>query len=558
MKKNISILYVILSLFIVSCNDTLNIVEEPEVINTDLAFAPYGFQVIDLYTLYNEYDYTITLNYKDSESLNLSLIEDAASLNDFNILYETDYKILPESYYSLTKDVKLTEASQAEVPVKLNVKKIIEEIGVEESANYVISLKAESTNEDIDINSTGGNVILSVLIKEPVITYSEAALNISVDDTTKVANLSIPATFGFNGFDKTKVTATVNLANVATYNSENGTDYSEFPSGSYVFNGVIENLETKTLSVDLELDVTTAGFEVGSTYVLPVDLSSDSYSFNTQTLYYVVTITGTKPNYEAEFDLNTVQKVTGDYSASEVKIDLEETASLLNTTVSELENNITLYALNTDEISFTKDYTANAPGYWFHNDGNAGPWGDNASMYVEYKGDGVFNVGQFPDRAQAGEEYKVGVAFAYNDLLVRYNITLHIASAFTDLSIDAPQNDSYAAVPLAIDINAAAAAIGVSTDELKGNMSIYALNSDATITAAAYTANNGYWLDNTGSVCNWGAEGCSIYIEYDNDTTFNVGQYPGATNSGDSFNYTLMIVYDNDKFVAYNITVTIT
>ena len=84
---------------------------------------------------------------------------------------------------------------------------------------------------------------------------------------------------------------------------------------------------------------------------------------------------------------------------------------------------------------------------------------------------------------------------------------------------------------------------------------VLAQNSDGEV-ISGYTANNGFWMNNEGNVCGWGEEGCAIYIEYDANTSFNVGQFPGATTSGDVYDYTLIMVYDG-KYIKYNVAVTI-
>ena len=112
-------------------------------------------------------------------------------------------------------------------------------------------------------------------------------------------------------------------------------------------------LSAKTL--DTESNDLTINFELNTkelektTYVLPINVSSDAYQVEPgTTIYYVVTINNTVPDFMGIFDYATIQPVTNDYSATQVKIDLSEAASLLGTTEDELSNNLVLYAVQPD------------------------------------------------------------------------------------------------------------------------------------------------------------------------------------------------------------------
>jgi len=533
----------------------MELVEENNIVKTSLSFETYGFQTVNTYTLYDEYTYNLSINYRETEQIDVLVEVDTAALVDYNNLYEKNYNLLPSEYYSLAENITISD-TETTIPVLFNVKKIIEEIGIEEAANYVVSLLVQPTIDSLTVNETGGGAILHVLVNEPVIELSQNTLNVVIDDTTSVSALTITGSFGFDGFDISNVSANENSERVSIYNSENGTNYMELPSLNYIFNGLSVDSVSGIMSSDLQVNV--IGLEADSTYILPIDLSSDLYTLDPETIYYVVTVKPTAPEYEAIFELSTLQIVTGGYESTQVSFDFAKVASLLNTTEDELKNNIVLYGINTDELSFSTAYTAGAPGFWFNSDGNVGSYsGDNSMMYVEYKDDGKFNIGQFPNKSEAGEQHKVSLAMVYNGLMVRFNINLFITYGNYDLTASGPVDDTYTGIPIQFDIDDAATVFGVTTAELKGNMALYAQNAGS-IAKVSTATDPGFWFNDEGDVCNWGTDGCAIYITYDNDKTFNVGQFPGFTKSGDVYNYTLILVYDETNFITYNITVNIT
>lgn len=555
MKKFILVFYVLLGLIVTSCNKTMEIVEENNIVNAGLSFETYGFQTVNTYTLYDEYEYNLKINYRDTEQIDVSIKEDASALVDYNDLYEKKYSLLSFEYYTISENITISD-TETTIPVVFNVKKIIDEIGQKEAANYVVPLLVQSTVDGVAINKTGGGVILHVLVNEPVIEFSQNALEVTIDDTTSVSMLNMIGNFGFDGFDISNVSAKVNLDKVSTYNSINGTDYKELPSLNYTFNELSVDLASGSLSSGIQ--VNAIGLEVESTYILPVDLSSNLYTSEPETIYYIITINPTAPEYEEVIELSTLQIVTSEYETTQVSFDFAKVASLLNTTEGELRENIVLYGINTDELSFSKDYTAGAPGFWFNSDRNVGGYSsDNSMMFVEYREEGKFHIGQFPDKAVAGEQKKVSLAMVYNGLMVRFNISLFITYGNYDLTASGPVNETYTGIPVEFDIDAAATAFGVTTSELKGNMDLYALSAGS-ISKTSTATDPGFWFNDEGDVCNWGTEGCAIFVTYDNNKTFNAGQFPGFTKSGDVYNYTLILVYNKTNFITYNITVNIT
>lgn len=553
MKKLILYSFLLVGLLASSCNESMERQEDlsGETANADLYLETFGFQTANTVSqIYDDFEYSLNLNYKGTSDLTVSLVVDSTILTDYNSLYETSYKVLPNTYFTLGEQVVLTNGSTT-IPVNLHTKAMFDEFGIEGVSEYIIPLKVQAENDTVIVNSTLCEALLHMSMSDPTVMIETPSSAASFDDTTGVAMLSLNGRFNFDGLDASNLAVAINEESVATYNSANGTDYPLLPAE---FTELVVDSAARSLRFNFELN--TLDLEKIS-YLLPVDVSSDAYMVDPEsTVYYVVSIENTVPEFIGIFNHSTIQQPTIDYSATQIQLDMATAASLFDTTEEELEGNIVLYAVQPDG-TFATDYTANPPGFWMDENGYACGWGaEGCALYAEYVGEGVLNIGQFPEAASGGEAYNVSFALVYNNQMIRYNVTLNVLVATYDISVTEPVDNDYVATQLEFDIYAAADDFGVSLSELQNNIAFRAQNTDGEI-ISGYTANNGFWFTDTGNVCSWGEEGCAIYVEYDNNTSFNVGQYPGLSSPGDQYHYTMFMVYNDTSFIQYNITVNI-
>ncbi|HKO65506.1 MAG TPA: DUF1735 domain-containing protein, partial [Candidatus Nitrosocosmicus sp.] len=402
----------------VSCNDSIDeSANERSSFNADLYFETYGFQTAKTTTLVDEFDYTLKIKNKDSEPLHVTLKIDEEILNQYNSFQKTDYKILPAAYYSLAESLDLN-AIETSTPIVLNVKKIVDELGLEASSNYVIPIKLESSNKETTNSDVGSEALVHIAISTPTIVFDKNVLNFTIDDTVAKPIIQISAKYDFENLDVSKITIQANPDKVAAYNAANNTNYLNLPLGSYSYQSLVVDESKHELIISYLLDPKLIDTEAAGSYMLPVDFSSSEYAFTPDsTIYLDVKFNSTKPVYEGVFNLVTNQPPTNDYSSYPITLDLAAAAALLKTTEAELRSNITFWGIKTDEITFVKEYTANPPGFWFNTDRNPDFYSDKGLMYVEYN-DGIFYVGQFPDVAVSGGSYKVSLALVYNGLMV--------------------------------------------------------------------------------------------------------------------------------------------
>lgn len=232
------------------------------------------------------------------------------------------------------------------------------------------------------------------------------------------------------------------------------------------------------------------------------------------------------------------------------------------------DNEITFYAIELSTKYENKSgYTANGFGHWFNAAGDVCSWGETARFFCEFYAESlVFNIGQYPGRLKAGEEYRFIQAIQKGSYKIGFDIRITIGEAAPppegdniktyEITVEADKDDSYSQTPVPVDLEDAAAAFGVSLDELLAGMQLVAINPDEEV-KTAFTANAGFYFNNEGYVCSWGAEGCAVFVEFNTETnTFGMGQFPNGCEPGSSYTVALAFMY-NEKMVTFKITLNV-
>jgi hypothetical protein len=231
----------------------------------------------------------------------------------------------------------------------------------------------------------------------------------------------------------------------------------------------------------------------------------------------------------------------------------------------QVDHTVDFFAINNStRYDYTGGFTAAGHGHWFDGQGDVCNWGEIDNIYSEFNAETfTFVIGQRPKRLVKGDTHKIIQVMAKGDTRVAFvfNITvgdyykIPVATnvATVDLTLEVEPNNDYAPTDLAFDFDAAAAAIGVSTEELSANSTFFGINADGSMTSS-YTADAGYWYSQDGDVTNWGTEGCALYVNYE-EGIFHIGQFPDAAQVGEEFNVSVAIMYKTTKKVTYNITV---
>jgi hypothetical protein len=280
--------------------------------------------------------------------------------------------------------------------------------------------------------------------------------------------------------------------------------------------------------------------------------------------------------YDIEIPLDTVN-----YRGVEVPIDTdvlleklgfataEELTAALGTVDggAQFDHTVTFMAINNStRFDYTGAFTANGLGYWFDPNGDVINWGDDDALFSELNMETfTFFVGQHPKHLNKGDVHKIIQVMQKDDYRVAFVINVTVGDYYkeevpnavnvstTELTLEVTPNNEYAPTDLPFDFAAAATAMGVSESELSENLTFYGVSSDETMTST-YTADAGYWYTKAGDVTDWGAEGCSVYVNYE-DGIFHIGQFPEACQVGDEFTLTVAVMYKTTKMATYKITV---
>jgi hypothetical protein len=287
-----------------------------------------------------------------------------------------------------------------------------------------------------------------------------------------------------------------------------------------------------------------------------------------------------KANYIVTYDV-ILPLDTVNYRGVEVPLDTdiilqrfglstkEELTAALGTVVGGVQSDhtISFFAINNStRYDYTSGFTANGLGFWFDPNGDVCSWGDADALFSEFDPETfTFFVGQHPKHVETGDKLKLIQVMKKEDYRVAIVINVTVGDYYkeevpdavnvetVELSLEVTPDNDYATTDLVFDFADAAAAIGVSESELSANLTFYGISADESMTAE-YTADNGYWYSADGDVTDWGTEGCSVFVSYE-EGVFHIGQFPEACQPGDEFTVSVAIMYKDTKMVTYKITI---
>jgi hypothetical protein len=147
---------------------------------------------------------------------------------------------------------------------------------------------------------------------------------------------------------------------------------------------------------------------------------------------------------------------SNEYPSTPVQPDLEKICSAFNLSVAEIKeamgSSIKYCAVDPDG-SFNYESTAIAPGHWFDNNGYSVSYSNNNShIFSEFRiGNFVFNIGQYPNRCEEGDQFTIKQALVYTPqgedpvhVLFMFNIKIQSgrdidSDNFTDDSDNCPE-----------------------------------------------------------------------------------------------------------------------
>lgn len=257
------------------------------------------------------------------------------------------------------------------------------------------------------------------------------------------------------------------------------------------------------------------------------------------------------------YSYEITKQVASDYATSSIAVDASLLSDLGVTSLT-----TPTFACEMPNGDLTTQNDAGAHGFWLNSDGKKCDWGDADSRFYVDIDDTNLLVGQYPGKCVPGTPYYTTLYFMnesaqkYVKVELNLNITPLQLSDFTvvksydfSLTTDSVKLD-FTTDSLALDVADIQTALGLTTLD---NTKFYATRGVGEITAA-YTANNGYYLNSEGYSVAYAEETARFFVETDR-TKLTLGQKPGVCAAGDTYTTTLYLGDEaTSKLVALNIT----
>lgn len=252
----------------------------------------------------------------------------------------------------------------------------------------------------------------------------------------------------------------------------------------------------------------------------------------------------------------------------EVEISNEATAIEIDATAIEAAIGCTLAEATivnkTGENEYTDAHTSNT-AFWYNTESKVCTWGSEGfAFYFEYGEGSSIDFGVNINEVEAGDVFTPNLGFANGDkvALISFELTMKdapkidytvVSTITVNQDVDAEPN--YTEQTITFDGDAVATALGCSLAEAT---LVGVVTEEPMDFTKMYTANNGFWYNASGEICNWGVEGFSYYFEYrvpgSNDFTFAFSD-AAIIEDGQVFKTKLGFAYE-EKVVILDINLT--
>lgn len=226
-------------------------------------------------------------------------------------------------------------------------------------------------------------------------------------------------------------------------------------------------------------------------------------------------------------DLTLEVNPSSTYDASPLAFNYEQVLQDLG--ISSMDE-VQLIGVNADG-SYAQEFTSDL-GFWYDFEGFVGSWGDNASVYVEYFGQGdaepedlgVVYIGQMPNALEPGFTTSLKFGFLANNKIVLLNINVNILSyqdpetpptgepttdTVVEITIEKTWDNTYSNVRYDVKevLREAFKMTTYQIHQAKNSGELVVYCKEVAEEAPAYTSDvPGYWLNDKGDVVSWGAE----------------------------------------------------
>lgn len=225
------------------------------------------------------YELAVYKSGKSNENGIVKLEIDEQYLSGYNTDYESDLKVLPETYYSCSsKSLTIgSDETSGMFTINIDSKKIIAELGY--GLHYAIPFKIVSANNNISIVPTKANVLLPIDILEPY-------LNIKGDQVTDIwfshydavtnftYQLGVMANFP-NKWD-IDIEFELDLPLIDAYNESNNDLIELMPAEGYLFPNKVVSLKANENEAFTEIKIDGTKLKNWHSYAIPLKVKSSS------------------------------------------------------------------------------------------------------------------------------------------------------------------------------------------------------------------------------------------------------------------------------------------
>ena len=240
-------------------------------------------QIETVYNMGETYIYPVAV-YKSGETDEVGIVkisEDKAYLEEYNNIYQTVYKLLPEAYYSMPERELEIPADQTRAisNITVDIAKIANDLGYR--SDYVIPLKIESLNGNIQETKGKSNLLLVLDILRPTFKFSnEEVTDVWFSQHYDNMNFVYDVVIGSDFICKEDIHFELEIDPdaVDSYNKE-GKDFIEMmPKDAYSIETTSIILKSGEKEVKTSVSVDGKSLKNWHSYAIPITIKSVSQS----------------------------------------------------------------------------------------------------------------------------------------------------------------------------------------------------------------------------------------------------------------------------------------
>ena len=237
------------------------------------------------------------------------------------------------------------------------------------------------------------------------------------------------------------------------------------------------------------------------------------------------------------------------------------------------------------EDGYAQDYNADAPGFWYGQDGKLGAWGDDASVFAHFDAaTETIGIGQMPEKMPAGSTVTIEFDAAANGKLVQNIITVNVVayedpetapagnpeSIEKDITLTKVYDNEWGATDdfdvkedlrQAFKMTTYQIYSAIKSGELKMWIDEVGKPADDAGNPAYTGEAPGYWLDMEGQAASWGSGNELVYVFLgcsETELFFYAANHPELFPAEGGSMKVKYVIECNGVTATYNITFNIT